>query len=63
MSATRVADVDPRVLDNIPESPSGLFEVRSCGCQLLQGGEHWEIRLCPYHDGMNDGLAMLGGGE
>lgn len=58
MSAHKVTEVDVRVLDNIPEASDTVLDVRSCGCQLLNGREEYEIRLCPYHDGMNDGLAM-----
>lgn len=58
MGALPEQAVDSRVLDHMVRED---VEVQSCGCQSINEGRKW--RLCPYHDGMNDGLAMAGGGE
>lgn len=65
MSALPERAVDDMVLDHICQAV-GLVRVEfdgavhPCGCQHLDMARSW--RLCPYHDGMNDGIAMKGEG-
>ena len=51
--------VDPAVTAHIRRQlAAGNFDgaVYPCGCQHLDMARSW--RLCAYHDGLNDGMAM-----
>lgn len=51
--------VDPAVIAHIRRQlAAGNFDgaVYPCRCQYLDMARSW--RLCAYHDGLNDGMAM-----
>lgn len=59
MSALPEQAVDPAVTAHIRRGlAAGNIDgaVYPCGCQHLDLANSW--RLCQYHDGLNDGLAM-----
>ena len=61
MSALPEFAVDRAVLDHITQAAGpvvqhGWVDDHPCGCRWQSLDKSW--RLCRYHDGMNDGLAM-----